>query len=45
MSTTVRRFPAAGNEALIATLRLLARLRSAERVGVRGVMDADGWLC
>jgi hypothetical protein len=45
MSTTIRRFPAAGNEALIATLRLLALLRSAERVGVRGVMDADGWLC
>jgi hypothetical protein len=44
MSTTMGRFPAAGNEALIATLRLLALLRSAERVGVREVMDADGWL-
>lgn len=45
MSTIISRFPAAGNEALIATLRLLALLRSAERVGVREVMDADRWLC
>jgi hypothetical protein len=45
MSTTISRFPAAGNEALIVTLRLLALLRSTERVGVRGVMDVDGWLC
>lgn len=45
MPTTISRFPAAGNEALIATLRLLAVLRSAERVGVRAVLDPEGWLC
>lgn len=45
MSTAISHYPAAGNEALIATLRLLALLRSADRVGVRGVMGADGWLC
>jgi hypothetical protein len=35
MSATISRFPAAGNEALIATLRLLALLRRADRVGLR----------
>jgi len=45
MSTTISRFPAAGNEALNATLRLLALLRSTERVRIREVMDANRWLC
>jgi hypothetical protein len=45
VSMTISRFPAAGNEAFLATLRLLALLRSAERVGIRGVRDAEGWLC
>jgi hypothetical protein len=45
MPTTISRFPTSGNETLLATLRLLALLRSAERTGVRGVRDADGWVC
>jgi hypothetical protein len=45
MPTTISRVPTAGNETLLATLRLLALLRSAEQIGIRGVRDADGWLC
>jgi hypothetical protein len=37
MSTTISRSPAAGNEALITTLRLLALLRSADRFGIRAL--------
>jgi hypothetical protein len=37
MSTTISRSPAAGNEALITTLRLLALLRSADKFGIRAL--------
>ncbi|MGH3686200.1 MAG: hypothetical protein ACRDRU_10340 [Pseudonocardiaceae bacterium] len=47
MSTTISHVPAAGNEAFLATLRLLALLRSADRGGLRS--DAHDrhrrWTC